>query len=205
MHHSTNQDDERRKFFDSHAEGWETRNYPQEILDQVEGVVQNLYLPEGGTILDVGCGQGVLTPFLRAHAGKDAHLIALDASAFMLRALSAKDPLVTAIHAPAETMPLINAYVDVVICFSAFPHFSDKAAVAREFFRVLKPGGTAYVLHLMGSEALGRHHDCHHAVRGDHMPTEHGMEAMFREAGFAVLKLKDEPDCYFFSASKKSK
>ena len=205
MQHKASKDDERRNFFDAHAEGWETKNYSPEVLAGVEKMLGGLPLPVGGTILDVGCGQGILIPFLRGLAGKEARLVALDASANMLRAISTKDPLVTALHSPAEKIPLIDEYVDAILCFAAFPHFSDKAAAAREFFRVLKPGGTAYVLHLMGREAIGRHHDGHHAVHGDHLPCEHGMKTMFGEAGFTVLKLKDEPDGYFFSASKESR
>jgi len=202
MPHDMNKDDERRNFFDSHAEMWEKKNYHGETLDKVKNLLQGLNLPVGGTILDVGCGQGVLIPFLRAHAGNDAHIIALDASVPMLQAISAKDPQVTAIHAPAEKMPLIDAYVNIIICFSAFPHFSNKTAAVREFFRVLKPGGKAYVLHLMGSEAISRHHDSHHAVRGDYLPCEHGMKSIFGEAGFTNMVLADCSDYYIFAALK---
>jgi len=202
MQHNSSKDDERRRFFDAHAEGWEARNYSQETLNNVGKILQTLHLPLGGTILDVGCGQGVLIPFLRNIAGMQARLIALDASAPMLRAISTRDPFVTALHAPAEKIPLIDDYVDVVLCFAAFPHFSDKAAAAREFFRVLKPGGFAYVVHLMGSATISQHHDSHHAVHGDHLPCEHGMKALFKEAGFAHMTLEDEPDKYLFAALK---
>ena len=202
MHCAHKQDDERREFFDDRAEGWEDRNYPPEILAKVEDLLAGLHLPVGGVILDAGCGQGVLIPFLRAIAGDAARLIALDASAPMLRALPRKDPHVTAIHAPAERMPLIDGYVDAVVCFSAFPHFSDKAAAAKEFYRVLKPGGVAYVLHLMSSAELCRHHDKHHAVRGDCLPCAHGMRSLFGEAGFARIELSDQPGRYCFSAHK---
>ena len=202
MHCTHDHDDERRRFFDARADGWEDRNYCPETLANVEALLAGLHLRRGGTILDAGCGQGVLIPFLRAIAGDEARLIALDASAPMLKALPRKDPHVTAIHAPAERIPLIDGYVDAVICFSAFPHFSDKAAAAREFYRVLKPGGVVYVLHLMGSEELCRHHDKHHAVRGDHLPCAHGMRALFTEAGFARMELSDQPGRYYFSAQK---
>ena len=202
MQHETNKDDERRQFFDAHAEGWEARNYPPETLAKVEQMLRGLNLPYGGTILDAGCGQGVLLPYLRDMAGQNARLIALDASAPMLWAVSEKDPHTVALHAPAESIPLIDTYVDAVICFSAFPHFSDKAAAAREFFRILKPGGKAYILHLMGREALSRHHDHHHAVQGDYLPCEHGMRTMFGEAGFSQMSLNDGPDHYYFTAVK---
>ena len=202
MQHATNKDDERRQFFDAHADGWETRNYSPETLIKVEQMLRELNLPDSGTILDAGCGQGVLVPYLRGMVGQDARLIALDASAPMLRAVSEKDSQVVALHAPAESIPLIGAYVDAIICFSAFPHFSDKAAVAQEFFRILKPGGKAHILHLMGREALSRHHDRHHAVEGDHLPCAHGMRTMFSEAGFAQTVLDDGPDHYYFTAMK---
>lgn len=73
-----------------------------------------------------------------------------------------------------EAVPLLDGYVDAVICFSAFPHFSDKEAAACEFYRLLKPGGAAYVLHIDGREKLNDLHDQHHAVCGDHLPCPHG-------------------------------
>lgn len=202
MRHPMNHDDERREFFDRHAAGWEDRNYSTETLDRVRAMLAGLNLQVGSTILDAGCGQGVLIPFLRAIVGDGARLVALDASAPMLAALPVKDPHVTAIHAPAERIPLIDGYVDTVICFSAFPHFSDKPLAAKEFFRVLKPGGAVYVLHLMGSEALCRHHDRHHAVQGDYLPCPHGMRTMFGEAGFTAMELHDSPERYHFCAVK---
>lgn len=198
----TQQEQERRAFFDQHAQEWEQRNYPPETLSRVKHMLDGLGLAQGAAILDAGCGRGVLIPYLRAIAGERARLIALDASAPMLEALPAKDPYVTAIHAPAERIPLVDAYVDTVICFSAFPHFSDKAAAAREFYRVLKPGGAVYVLHLMGSEALCRHHDRQHAVHGDHLPCARGMRAIFGDAGFRHMELHDSRERYRFSARK---
>lgn len=193
---------ERREFFDALADGWEERNYPPEVMFKVEKMFADLDLKISGTILDVGCGQGVLIPFLREIAGDKARIIALDASAQMLKAISGKDPNVFSIHAPAENIPLIDGYVDTLICFSAFPHFFDKAAAAREFYRVLKAGGTAYVLHVAGSEEIGRHHDKHQAVQGDYLPCEHGMRSIFMGAGFSETQLIDEPGKYYFSAKK---
>jgi ubiquinone/menaquinone biosynthesis C-methylase UbiE len=200
---ATERDDARRRFFDDAAEGWVRRNYPPETRAATEKLIAGLEIGEGMTILDVGCGRGVIIPMLRKRAGPRARLIALDASAPMLAGVADRDSRALALHARAESIPLLDNYVDMVVCFSAFPHFSDHPAAAREFHRVLKPGGTAHVLHLAPRERINRHHDMHDAVRGDHMPDDTAMRAMFLGAGFTDIALSDGPERYCFSARKK--
>jgi ubiquinone/menaquinone biosynthesis C-methylase UbiE len=190
------------RFFDSQAEGWEERNYPPETRARVRGMLDFLNLPQGGTVLDVGCGEGVLIPFLREIMGPEAKIMALDSSAAMLKGASAKDSAVQTIQARAEEMPLPDENVDIIACFSAFPHFENKDSAAAEFYRVLKPGGTAYVLHLGSREEINRHHDSHQAVKGDHLPCPEGMKQIFTRAGFGQLSLEERPGWYFFSARK---
>ena len=144
----------RRHFFEDHAEGWEDRNYSPEKLRRLESLLARVDLDRGMTVLDAGCGQGVLLPFLRRRVGGEGRLIALDASAAMLRCAAQRHPDAWILHAGVEAIPLLDGYVDAVICFSAFPHFSDKEAAACEFYRLLKPGGAAYVLHIDGREKL---------------------------------------------------
>lgn len=203
MTDETDRDAKRRIFFDNLACGWEERNYPPELRQQAAEMVFGLGIERGQTILDVGCGQGILLPFLRNAVGEDGRLIALDASVAMLEGVAERDAGTVAVHASAEQMPLIDGYVDAVLCFSAFPHFSDKPAAAREFYRVLKPGGRAYVLHIGGREFINRLHDMYEAVAGDHLPSEHGMRVLFTEAGFSATELDESETHYFFSASKK--
>ncbi|MDR0439778.1 MAG: methyltransferase domain-containing protein [Candidatus Accumulibacter sp.] len=202
MTQDAERDVKRREFFDRCATGWEDRNYTPELRRQVGEMLAGLALTEGMTILDAGCGQGILLPFLRHLVGDNGRLIALDASAAMLEGVVERDAKTLAVHAPAEKIPLIDKYVDRVICFSAFPHFSDKAVVATEFFRVLKPGGRAYVLHIGNREVINRLHDMYKAVEGDHLPSEHGMRAIFTKAGFSDIILDEGDAHYYFSAVK---
>ena len=193
---------EREEFFNAHATGWEARNYPPEKLRQVDHLVQGLPLAHARVILDVGCGEGVLQPFLQKYALTDASFLALDPSAAMLQCLSARFPHVRTYQAAAECMPLPDASVDMVICFSAFPHVADKKAAAREFYRVLRPAGRAYVLHIDGREKLNQLHDSHHAVEGDYLPCPTGMRIIFSEAGFTNIEASEGPDHFHFCAIK---
>ncbi|MDR2075690.1 MAG: class I SAM-dependent methyltransferase [Desulfovibrio sp.] len=202
---ASEREERRRRFFDQAAEGWEERHYPPEIRARLEPFLARLATAPGLTILDAGCGRGILLPHLRRLGGRDARLIALDASAAMLRGVADKDPGAVALHARAESIPLIDAYVDRVLCFAAFPHFEDQAGAAREFHRVLKPGGLALVLHLASAKAVNRHHEDHPAVRGDRLPDEKTMRDLFLRVGFVRVSLEESADSYCFSAEKEGK
>ena len=203
MHADSAQEFQREEFFNAHAAGWEARNYPPEKLQQVDQLVSSLPLAQAGVIIDVGCGEGVLQPYLRKYARPDAALLALDPSPDMLQHLSARFPHVRTYQARAECMPLTDASADMVICFSAFPHIGDKQAAAKEFYRILRPAGRAYVLHIDGREKLNQLHDSHHAVEGDHLPCPTGMSIIFTAAGFTSIEAHEGPDHYFFCAIKK--
>lgn len=198
----TEEDSARRRFFNARAHGWEARNYSPEKLLRLKRLLARADLAEGTILLDAGCGQGVLLPFLRRRIGKRGRLIALDASAAMLRQAAQRHPYACTLHADVQAIPLADGYVDAVLCFSAFPHFRHKQATAREFYRVLKPGGAAYVLHIDGRDTLNNLHDQHHAVRGDHLPCPQGMKALFRQAGFTRIQADESAEHYYFCARK---
>lgn len=197
------EDEERRAFFDTLAEGWEDRNYPDEIREGVKAFVAALNLDKGVRVLDVGCGTGVLIPYLREVIGPRGQIVALDPSEAMLKGAASKDRgRAVPVWAAAESMPLIGESVDIVVCFAAFPHFSDRARAVREFFRVLRPGGKAVVAHLLNRDELKAHHGRHHAVAEDRLPDAQTMYQIFRDAGFARTRLDERPGWYFFSAEK---
>lgn len=199
----TTKDDERRAFFDSRAAGWENQNYPDETKERVAALVATLKLEKGARVLDVGCGTGILIPYLREAVGFDGQIIALDPSEPMLNGAAAKDGgRATLLRAAAESIPLISAYVDVLVCFAAFPHFSDKVAAAAEFFRVLRPGGRMVVAHLKNRGELIAHHRTHRAVAGDVLPQDHAMHRLFLGVGFVRTQLEERAGWYFFSAEK---
>lgn len=86
--------------------------------------------------VDVGCGTGLST---RAVLELAEHVIAIDASAAMLRAAQTQ-PRARYLVATAEQVPVHDAVVDLATVGAAF-HWFDQPRALAELARVLRTGG----------------------------------------------------------------
>jgi SAM-dependent methyltransferase len=96
--------------------------------------------PAHGVVLDAGGGSGVAVAALRA-AGLTPVL--MDLSPAMLAA--SRSRAVPAIRADLRFLPVRTASVDGVHAAYVLPNIAEWRAVAAEFARVLRPGGTAVI------------------------------------------------------------
>lgn len=93
-------------------------------------------------VADVGAGTGALT---RALARRAERVTAYEPDVGMLEQLRASLPEVHAAAAQAESLPAGDASFDALLAAQAW-HWFDHAAAAREFARVLRPGGVVGLL-----------------------------------------------------------
>jgi SAM-dependent methyltransferase len=103
-------------------------------------------LREGETVLDLGSGGGIDVLLSARRVGQNGFAYGLDMTDEMLdlaRANAAKAGAtnVEFLKGQIEDVPLAAETVDVVISNCVINLSSDKPAVIREMFRVLKPGG----------------------------------------------------------------
>jgi SAM-dependent methyltransferase len=97
----------------------------------------------GRRVLEVGCGAAAAARWL---ASVGASVVATDLSAGMLRhavaGAEASGVRVPLVQSDALALPFRSAAFDVVCtAFGAVPFVADSAALHREVFRVLRPGG----------------------------------------------------------------
>jgi SAM-dependent methyltransferase len=102
------------------------------LLEEVFGAL-NINLSDK-RVLDVGCGRGYIEALVRERGGR---YIGAD---FVIS--RGGFPLV---RADAAHLPFPDETFDVLLCVDASEHFPDPAGAAREFFRVLKPGGVYFL------------------------------------------------------------
>jgi SAM-dependent methyltransferase len=149
----------------------------------------------GYRLLDVGCGTGNLLACL---AGDDEarELVGLDFSPEMVRLAGEKFAAHPAaerlrvVHGDAEHLPFEAGAFDALCCCHSFHHYPHQAAVIREFWRVLRPGGLLILIDGFRDNVVGwivfdvavalveRH--VHHAAWSE-------IRRWVEEAGFARL------------------
>jgi arsenite methyltransferase len=108
-----------------------------------ERVLDRARLEKDDVVLDVGAGTGLLVFGALDRIGPDGSVVALDISVDCLEELLATcdDPRVAYLVGSAEVLPLPDESVDVVLTRSVLIYVREKAEAAREFSRVLRPGG----------------------------------------------------------------
>ncbi len=193
-----------RTFFNARAETWDDSN-AAESMSVSERLIRGLGIKAGSRVLDVGCGTGLIIPWLMEAVGEGGRVTALDIAERML--LIARDkhqrPNVEYIHADIAHTPFLDHSFDEVVCHNCFPHVVDKEGATLEMFRILKPGGRAAICHNESREAINAlHRRIGGGVGGDMLPDGPEMRGIFLGAGFGEISITDGSDRYLMLARK---
>jgi len=109
---------------------------------EVEALLRWAKLPADATVLDLGCGPGIVSVRL-AREAQPRLVAAFDLDAAMVKRARrrAKGLPVAPLVADATHMPFANALFDAVFVVGVLHHVPDWRAAFPEVARVLKPGG----------------------------------------------------------------
>jgi len=155
-----------------------------------------LHLAPESHVLDVASGKGTTTLFLAERFG--CHVVGVDyggqnvADANQLATDKGLSYLVRFEHGDAESLPFPDKSFDAIICECAYCTFPNKADAAREFARVLRPGGRVGLSDLTRAPALPKDLDSLLAwitCIADAQPVETYADCL-RSAGFELEKLE---------------
>ena len=144
--------------------------YPADLLASLPNVacdafagVSNVCLfadvPDGATVLDLGCGAGLDTLIASQRVGSGGKIIGVDFSEAMLA--RARDAVVESgatnvelRQADAEQLPIRDGEIDITLVNGIFNLNPARDAIFRELARVVRRGGVVYAAELILSRPL---------------------------------------------------
>jgi len=195
----------KRRHFDELASRWDQLPGPADPWPRVARFVERASRAQASRILDVGCGTGILLPYLLQACPLATCVVELDFAEDMLRENARKVPdrRVARLCADAQTLPFPDEHFDLAVCFGVLPHLVDLKAALEELLRVLRPSGGLAVGHLMGSAELNAFHRLLGGpVVSDTLPPAESLAQMLRHLKATVVAAEENPDWYFVQAVK---
>ena len=102
-------------------------------------VIQMLDPPSAGKLLlEVGCGAGYSTQYLRRCLAQDQTLRATDIGSSLLNAAQARNPGTDFFQSSVYALPLADKSVDSVVMLEVLEHLEDPGAALAELSRVAR-------------------------------------------------------------------
>lgn len=126
-------------FFDAHAQDGEYSAFTPETNDRlIELFVRATGLPEGSRVADLGCGSGLFAELLRRRGYRVA---GVDISSRLVETGLRKYPGLDLSVGDIEHLSFPPESFDGVLLNGVVHHFPDPQPLAKEVFRILRPGG----------------------------------------------------------------
>ncbi len=175
-----------------------------EIVNQRLRTLAALALTPGESVLDAGCGTGLLLEQEAVAVGADGRAEGIDSSPDMLvRAHARCDDLaqVNLQQGSVETLPFGDAEFDALSCTQTLLYVPDLDSALNEYYRVLKPGGRLAIIETDWGGAILNSHDLaltqtvfnawDDALVNPNLPRR--IAPMLRRLGFGTLRVEAIP------------
>lgn len=149
----------------------ESIGYPADLIDTIPAIAWEAFvgvsnvavfadIPQGATVLDIGCGSG-LDSIIAAHrVGASGKVTGIDFSEDMLKRARqavkeiAIDDQVEFFCAAAEELPMKGCSIDIILVNGIFNLNPKRDQVFSELSRVVKAGGKVYAAEMVFTEPV---------------------------------------------------
>ena len=189
-----------REYFESLAPSWDDHLYAD--TEKINSILDACGIAEGHKVLDIACGTGVL--FEHILERRPALLMGVDACDAMVRIARDKFCDERLKVASQDFLCLEEGGFDRAVIYNAYPHFFDKALLAKKIHDVLGKRGRFVIAHGQGR----------HIINGVHKgKKENGVSVVLKAAAkeskwfeplFDIDMVKDSEDIYIISGIKKT-
>lgn len=131
---------------------------PESIIESFTGVsTVSLFakIPEGASVLDLGCGAGLDSQIAAKRVGQSGTVLGIDFSAAMVERASRANHYTNLkfLQASGEELPIEDGSIDVVLINGIFNLNPARAQIFQELGRVVRSGASVYAAELVLKDA----------------------------------------------------
>lgn len=184
-----------QKFFDARAAQWDDKFNNNQAAKNIINIFKKEI--KGKSILDIGCGTGVLTfPLKEIGANK---IVGIDVSKKMIDIAKNKFKTEEFVCDNLLTWNCKERF-DVVIMYNVYPHLHPKQKIVNKVYDLLNNNAYFIVAHGASKEEINCHHQSHAAKVSSKLLSANEESKIWSNL-FKIDKLYDE-ELYFFSGYK---
>lgn len=191
-----------QQFFDHIAKEWDDIRALDNL--KLDKLIQKIDFRKSDRVLDVGCGTGVLVPFIKLQIGDSGSIIALDFSSEMIQRAADKYQHLKGIRFQVcDIMEYQHKNeFEKIVCLNFFPHVQDKIGFIKKMRTMLSDKGYLVIMHDISRQAVnGIHQECE-AVKNDCLPEVNVLTQLLVAEGWGIIEAIDDGEIYFVKASK---
>lgn len=194
--------DKEHVFFENYAGTWDRDR--KENREKLQLLMDLAAIPRGAYVMDIGCGTGVLLPYLRRAVGDAGMVEGLDFSKKMIEKAKEKfahlDRLVFT-EANVLKCTLSAEKYDCLVGLNIYPHIAGQFhEFIKRAYAALRLGGSLIIMHDMPRSAVNAIHG--EGQTGYALPAVDILETMLIGAGFSVVMAMDTDTYYFVKVVK---
>ncbi|PAB60368.1 class I SAM-dependent DNA methyltransferase [Anaeromicrobium sediminis] len=192
---------DQKEFFNKNFKKW-AENMSEERINIAKKSIELLDISENKSVLDVGCGTGILYYVLEDKRLKK--YLGLDISEKMLEELKRTFPDADTICMDFDERVEINDKFDYIIIFNSIPHFENMNIVFENAANLLNNNGKFSIIHARTREGLKEHHRrIGYNLGREAIPTDVVLKELSEKYNFSQIHIQDE-DFFYFSCIKDS-
>lgn len=195
----------KREYFNDLASRWDNLHDLSAITNKIKEFVNRTAHSNPKCILDVGCGTGVLLPFLLEKYSTTASIVEVDFAENMLLKSVAKQTNNNVWHvcADARFIPFAEESFDLLLCFAVLPHLGNFSLLLKNMFALLRPNGVLGIGHLMSSTDLNRFHSSLAGpISNDYLPAAKELALILDKLGAGNIVAEENLYWYLIRAEK---
>ncbi len=132
--------------YESTFDGKFTAKFKEELLKIIS-------VPDGGTVLDIACGNGrflkQLSNLSTLNGSLSLSMFGVDISEKMIANAKELNPSMSFYVAECDTLPFDDNMIDTITISASFHHFPDVEKFAIETRRIIKSNGLIYIAEIL--------------------------------------------------------